>query len=143
MKRRGDVNSTGTADKSRRDALVLIAAAAAASAPVASHVPVGDMESAILAVFGNRVAAGRLGHAVLAALPASAGRATLRGAILDDLALGDGDAARAGVDEIRARLSQRVRADFAAGRTRTVDGWVLSVTETHLYALAALVPVAG
>jgi hypothetical protein len=34
-------------------------------------------------------------------------------------------------------LRGRVRDDFRAGRTVTVDGWVLSDTEARLYALAA------
>jgi hypothetical protein len=34
-------------------------------------------------------------------------------------------------------LRTRIRADFSAGRTVTVDGWVLADTEARLYALAA------
>ncbi|HEV2670630.1 MAG TPA: hypothetical protein VGU74_06025 [Gemmatimonadales bacterium] len=40
----------------------------------------------------------------------------------------------------RAALAQRVRADFAAGRTVLVAGWVLSVTEARQCALYSLLP---
>lgn len=42
-------------------------------------------------------------------------------------------------DETRSLLAAQQRADFAAGRTVMVDGWVLSQTEARLCALAALI----
>ncbi len=39
---------------------------------------------------------------------------------------------------IRDRISNRVRKDFAEEAVISVDGWVLSLTEARLYALAAL-----
>jgi hypothetical protein len=140
-RRRGDFRTTSIANRSRRDALGMIAAAAAAPVSLvsASIMSAATAETAVLAVFRNRAAAGHAGRVVLASLPAPASRATLLAAILDVLA--PGGALPVGTDAIRARISERIRADFAAGRTRTVDGWLLSVTETHLYALAALVSV--
>lgn len=41
------------------------------------------------------------------------------------------------VDELRAMLDTKIRADFTEGRTRRIDGWVLSETETRLYAILA------
>jgi len=38
-------------------------------------------------------------------------------------------------------IARQVRADFAAGRTVIVDGWVLSATEARQCALFSLVPV--
>ena len=35
-------------------------------------------------------------------------------------------------------VNERMRRDFAKGAVVTVDGWILSVTEARLYALAAL-----
>jgi len=40
--------------------------------------------------------------------------------------------------EIANRLAQRVRDDFAARNTVMIDGWLVSLTETRLCALAAL-----
>src|SRR5690606_29257250 len=39
---------------------------------------------------------------------------------------------------LRALVARQERRDFAAGRTVTVDGWVLSLTEARLCAIAAL-----
>jgi len=39
---------------------------------------------------------------------------------------------------MRELIERRVRQDFADGRTASVDGWVLSVTEARLCAVAAL-----
>jgi hypothetical protein len=38
-----------------------------------------------------------------------------------------------------AALERRIEGDFASGRTVRLDGWVLSLTEARLYALAALI----
>ncbi len=38
---------------------------------------------------------------------------------------------------LRRRLGHAIRADFSAGRVVAVEGWVLSRTETRLYALIA------
>jgi hypothetical protein len=43
----------------------------------------------------------------------------------------------ASVDELRAMLDAKIRADFTEGRTRRIDGWVLSETETRLFAILA------
>ena len=80
-----------------------------------------------------------IGKACLAALPATeASQASLARAIL-------GDARSAGKAGAPARtLAQAVREqsrdDFRDGRIVTVDGWMLSLTETRVYALAALLP---
>ena len=43
----------------------------------------------------------------------------------------------------RERMLVQVRADYAAGRTVILSGWVLSVSEARLCALAALEPDEG
>ncbi len=40
---------------------------------------------------------------------------------------------------LRTLLAQQQRRDFASGRTVSIDGWVLSLTEARLCAIAALV----
>ena len=40
--------------------------------------------------------------------------------------------------ELRTAISRQVRHDFELGRVAEVDGWILSVTEARLCALAAL-----
>ena len=43
------------------------------------------------------------------------------------------------IAELRRSIGQRVRTDFAVDDTVQIDGWVLSITELRLYALAALI----
>jgi hypothetical protein len=43
------------------------------------------------------------------------------------------------IAELRRSIRQRVRRDFAVDDTVQVDGWVLSITELRLYALAELI----
>jgi hypothetical protein len=45
----------------------------------------------------------------------------------------------ASVAELRRSMRQRVQRDFDADDTVQVNGWVLSITELRLYALAALI----
>jgi len=80
-----------------------------------------------------------IGKACLAALPAvEASKEPLTRVLLGDVQAAGGDcsSARALAQAIR-ELS---RDDFRCGRLATVDGWMLSLTETRVYALAALLP---
>jgi hypothetical protein len=43
------------------------------------------------------------------------------------------------IPALKQHISNRVRRDFTEGAVVNADGWVLSVTEARLYALAALV----
>jgi len=70
----------------------------------------------------------RVGEAYLAQCPAEAVRSGLLAALEQALA-GSGRAQTA------ERLKALIRADFSAGRTIMLDGWVLSVTECRLCAL--------
>lgn len=60
---------------------------------------------------------------------------------LGHLLLAEGDRSSSDVPSdhpLQARLQQQVRADFAAGRTVQLDGWILSVTEARQCALYSI-----
>ena len=90
-------------------------------------------------IFGRRRSACAVGRAYLRQAPKEADPEFLIGAICET----DADLRRVLVhgDKFRLRkaLRDRVRQDFADGRTVRVDGWLLSRTEARLCALAELV----
>ena len=92
----------------------------------------------LVGLFAHRDSARALGRAVLRTTRTS--RSVPR--LVDEVAEGiDGGRAALGSasdTELREALARRIRQDFAEDRVVTVDGWVLSVTETRLYALADL-----
>lgn len=45
--------------------------------------------------------------------------------------------ASASLDELRAAIDAKIRADYRQGRTRRIEGWMLSETETRLFAIVA------
>ena len=80
-----------------------------------------------------------VGKACLLAFSASEStRLSLARAILADVALARRNRSDSAV--LAQAISERSRTDFRDGRVVTVDGWVLSLTETRVYALAALLP---
>ena len=93
----------------------------------------------LVGLFAHRDSARALGRVVLRTTrtPRSVSR------LVDQIAQGiDGGRAaigRASDAELRDALADRIRQDFQHDRIVTVDGWVLSITETRLYALADLV----
>lgn len=96
--------------------------------PLASHLTAVFSHAASAAVIGRRYLAlyrEEADAAVLVARVAGNARNYLR---LADAAPG----------ELRALLGRQQRQDFAAGRTVTLDGWILSRTEARLCALVAL-----
>lgn len=50
---------------------------------------------------------------------------------------GRGQLASASPDELRAAIDAKIRADYRQGRTRRIEGWMLSETETRLFAIIA------
>ena len=130
---------------SRRDVMAVGAAAAAASLPISitaiSRWRRSHAEASLLAVFRDASAAVQLGNAVLSAWPHLSNRIVLSALVLHDLGMDEKSVARTDISDIANRLSQNIRQDFAERRTVILDGWVLSVTETRLYALAALAGV--
>lgn len=131
-------------DMTRRDLVASLAAmiaglllpGASAADQTADDWPSGWLD----AVVPDLAAAGRLGRAYLAAHPDEREPRRLVVELLGSLGLSK---ERHAVDSVpAARWSTRAREvvteDYLAGRVVPVDGWVLSVTEARLYALAAL-----
>ncbi|RYU91328.1 hypothetical protein EWM62_05145 [Mucilaginibacter terrigena] len=58
---------------------------------------------------------------------------------LSVLLLSDADKASLSIDEIQARLDKQVTADFKAGNTVVVKGWVMAVTEARQCALFSII----
>jgi hypothetical protein len=92
----------------------------------------------LVAVLRRPASAAVVGRAYLAGHPAEADRAWLAAQLGGDLRCQDCDPARSDATRLRAGLARQLRADFAQSRVVRVDGWVLSVTEARLCALAAL-----
>lgn len=111
----------------------LIALAALGRTAYALPAPEGP-EAALLRLISSRPAAERLGRRYLRQHPEEADAGRLARRILARLEAQGGSTARLG----RASLRHTLAADFAAGRTRTIDGWILAETEADLCALAAL-----
>jgi hypothetical protein len=130
------------ASLSRRNLLIGAAAVATAGLPVASLQGIPEIgsraETAILALVRHRESATVLGNAALSSWPDLRDHKTLLANILDDLRMDGDSVARARVPDIASRLAVRIRDDFAVARTVMLDGWLLSLAETRLYALAAL-----
>ena len=127
---------------SRRDVVAAGAGAAAASLPfVGSAVPadiVAQAENALLAVFRDSSSTTQIGNAVLALAPEMRNSIQLLSEVLRDLHLDPESVRLLTMTEIAKRLAQRVRDDFATRNTVMLDGWLVSLTEMRLCALAAL-----
>jgi ABC-type glycerol-3-phosphate transport system substrate-binding protein len=90
-------------------------------------------------VIGDPEAAARLGRAYLAAHPEYHRSDTLVAGIQQALARYDASATITNdPQQTVAALQQLVRHEYAHGEAEAVDGWILSITEARLYALAAL-----
>lgn len=125
----------------RRTILGLIAAclpvSRAASALDSALAEPGDADR-LLALFSDPSSAAAVGSAYLDVRDGAADAA----ALVDEF-VGSDVGFRARLDsmtqrELRKYVRERVKEDFLAGRTSSVDGWVLSHTELLLYALAAV-----
>ncbi len=82
--------------------------------------------------------AARVGRAYLQAYPAEAQIEVLVAGVTAGWGEDQPWLGCAGPRELRARLSEQIRADFGARRTVSVQGWVLAQTEARLFGLAAL-----
>jgi len=91
----------------------------------------------LMRVFSNANSARIIGERYLAlnleAADAAALAARVAGTMERYLRLSSADARG-----LRTLLADQQKCDFAEGRTVTVDGWILSVTEARLCAIAAL-----
>lgn len=83
-----------------------------------------------------------IGKACLLALPAAESTlSSLAQTVLSDVRLVGGD--HPPRDMLAQAIKEQSRTDFRDGRVVTVDGWVLSLTETRVYALTVLLPEPG
>jgi len=76
-----------------------------------------------------------IGRACLQALPTTEAAPVTLGRLILASAATDNFASAAA---LRRALRKRIRADFRAGKTVSVEGWLFSLTETRVYALSAL-----
>jgi hypothetical protein len=131
-----------SARRSRRDVLaggIMSAIAASGAGRVAAGTPVSTIAdgSLLFALFPDLAYARTLGRACLQSFPTTVSADRLYAWIVP--------AGRAEIEnvatiaELRRSIRQRVRRDFAVDDTVQVNGWVLSITELRLYALAELI----
>ena len=129
----------------RRDVLVSLAGMLAgvmlpSLGPAAGEVPNSQTVDLLKILVPDLAAAGRLGRVYLAAHPAELDLERLVDEVLRPMRLPGGadaiDSPPAAV--LIARVRRVVIDDYLAGRIVNIDGWVLSITEARLYALAAL-----
>lgn len=90
-------------------------------------------------LFRDPESARRIGRAYLRQTPGEAKTGLLAGLVTADLPGGVTGISGLSEAELRERLSRQMVDDFAQGRTATVQGWVLSLTEARLCALTTLV----
>jgi hypothetical protein len=96
----------------------------------------GDLQELLRSVFSDPRRAGLVGRVFLEANPDEADlRKLLDGPVGRDWASARGHRSRAAV---RAVLRARIRSDLVASRTTSVGGWILSITEARLCALACM-----
>lgn len=114
-------------------ALALVAASPAGM--VADWLWPAALDVRLSRLFRHAASVQRIGAAYLRAYPQEADRRTLN----QELATLDGGSGpfRPAGDQLRRRLVSASRADFAAGRVVTVQGWVFSLTEARAYAMVA------
>ena len=95
----------------------------------------GDLAETALSMFSSPRNVRRVGMAC----QGRAGLCLSKQALVDSIFGTERERLAAAPDraQVHGWLRGRIREDFSAGRTVTVDGWVLADTEAKLYALAA------
>jgi hypothetical protein len=100
--------------------------------------PVARQARRLAGIFARPASAARVGRAYLRDHPDQASLARL----VQQLAAGWPGGAqrieRLSAAQLRRRLDRAIRADFAAGRTVRVEGWVLAESEARLLGLTTL-----
>lgn len=125
---------------SRRDVVAAGVIAGAALPIVTPALPAGiyaQAEEVLVAVFRDSSSATKIGNAVLTLAPDMRNRVQLLSELLRDLRIEPESVVHLERTEIARRLAQRVRDDFATRNTVMLDGWLVSLTEMRLCALAA------
>ncbi len=84
----------------------------------------------LLSLLGDDSLVSRIGHRYRAMVTSEDDAGRLTRALVPD--------SRCSVDEPAAWIDGQVRQDFTAGRTVTVEGWILSLTEARQCALYSL-----
>ena len=121
-----------------RRTLLCAAAPLALAAVAADRVDTRGRSRRLTAIFANRHAAAELGLAVWPTLPAGTTEDSLIEAILERHAELADLLVEAPPEALADGLRRAVDADFRAGRTHLVEGWVLSRTEAELCALTRI-----
>ena len=96
-----------------------------------------SLQCMLLSLFGNLRGVCKIGVACLNSLPR--GESTLQWLTkeVSAVTLGNIETIKS-KDEMKLRIVDRVRHDFAQGAIIEVDGWLLSLTEARVYALVSL-----
>ena len=100
--------------------------------------PAARQARRIAGIFTRPLSAARIGRAYLRAHPDQARLDRLLQELAAGWPGGAGHLERLSTAQLRRRLNRKIRADFAAGRTVTVEGWVLAESEARLFALTTL-----
>jgi hypothetical protein len=95
----------------------------------------------LAALLGDAEGPRTLGAAWLALNPGEGGRSKLVRGLLGDL--GGFRARFLEAEELKNRVAERIRSEYAAGTVVQVEGWILSLTEIRLCALATATRPAG
>ena len=101
--------------------------------------PMDPLGARLVGLLGDPESARTVGVEYVRAVPSEASVATLVDTVAARLPGGLRAIRAATDDELRALLGARTRRDFADEDLIVLQGWVLSVTEARLFALAALV----
>jgi hypothetical protein len=101
------------------------------------HSPEAVLPAILRSLFGAQQRLEALGCACLSALPEAERRRDRLSNILFHGAL-RGTKTITARHNVRRLLAEQVRNDFATGAVLSVDHWLLSLTETRVYALSAL-----
>jgi hypothetical protein len=98
----------------------------------------------LVALFHHRRSARFIGREYLAQRPEEAGEELLVGLVTRGLGGGaEEDLRSASQERLRRLLQARTRQDFAEGRIVRLEGWMISITEARLCALATVIEEGG
>jgi hypothetical protein len=92
----------------------------------------------LAAIFSRPASAARVGRAYLRDHPHEAALERLVQGLASGWPGGAAQIERLSAGQLRRGLHRKIRADFAAGRTVRVEGWVLAESEARLFGLATL-----
>ena len=100
--------------------------------------PAARQARRIAGLFTRPLSAARVGRVYLRAHPAEARLDRLLQRLAADWPGGAAQIEGLSDAQLRRRLHRKIRADFAAGRTVKVQGWVLAESEARLFGLTTL-----